>query len=264
MTEALVRLFSLEGKVALVTGGGRGVGRMIAEGFIAAGAARVYIASRNADALAAAAAEIAPDGRCTAINADLSSEAGCIALADAMIAREPKLDILVNNSGASWIAPLDAFPESAWDKVFQLNLKAPFFLTRALAPLLEKAGAVGDPARIINIGSIAGEIANSMSTYPYGLSKGALHHLTRMLAKEFASRGIAVSAIAPGRFATKMTKAISDDRARLEAEEAAIPLRRWGRADDIAGASVFLASRAGAYVTGAGLVLDGGVTLVTA
>jgi NAD(P)-dependent dehydrogenase (short-subunit alcohol dehydrogenase family) len=257
---ALQSLFGLEGKVALVTGGGRGIGRMIADGFIAAGAARVYIASRDEDALAKVTDVIAPDGRCVALAADLATETGCVALAEALAAREPKLDILVNNAGASWIAPLDSFPEAAWDKVFQLNLKGPFFLTRALAPLLRKAGGEGDPARIINVGSIAGEIANSMSTYPYGLSKGAVHQLTRMLAKEFAP-AISVNAIAPGRFPTNMTKAISDDVSRLKAEEAAIPLGRWGRADDIAGAAVFLASRAGAYVNGAILPLDGGAML---
>lgn len=256
----LNRLFGLDGKVALVTGGGRGIGRMIAEGFIAAGAARVYIASRDGDALAKAADEIAPDGRCVAISADLANEAGCVALAESIAAREPKLEVLVNNSGASWVAPLDTFPEAAWDKLFQLNLKAPFFLIRAFAPLLEKGGVEDDPARIINIGSVAGMIANSMSTYPYGLSKGALHQLTRMLAKELAPR-ITVNAIAPGRFPSKMTKAISDDAARLKAEEAMIPLGRWGRPDDAAGAAVFLASRAGAYVNGAILPLDGGVML---
>lgn len=255
-------LFGLDGKVAVVTGGGRGIGRMIAEGFIAAGAARVYIASRDGDALARAADEISSDGRCVALTADLASEAGCIALADAIAAREPKLDILVNNSGASWIAPLDTFPEAAWDKVFQLNLKALFFLSRANAPLMRKASRAGDPARIINVGSIAGEIATSMSTYAYGLSKGAVHQLTRMLAKELAPQ-ISVNAIAPGRFPTKMTKAISDDAARLKAEEELIPLGRWGRGDDVAGAGVFLASRAGSYINGAILPVDGGALLST-
>jgi NAD(P)-dependent dehydrogenase (short-subunit alcohol dehydrogenase family) len=259
----LQSLFGLEGRVALVTGGGRGIGRMIAEGFITAGAARVYIASRDGDALARAADEISPDGRCIPLEADLGTEAGCIGLAQAIASREPALDILVNNSGASWIAPLESFPETAWDKVFQLNLKGPFFLTRAIAPVMKKAARSGDPARIINVGSIAGEIATSMSTYAYGLSKGAVHQLTRMLAKEFAP-DISVNAIAPGRFPTKMTKAISDDALRLKAEEAMIPLGRWGRGDDIAGAAVFLASRAGAYVNGAILPVDGGALLTAA
>lgn len=259
----LQSLFGLDGKVALVTGGGRGIGRMVAEGFIAAGITRLYIASRAGDALARAADEISPDGRCIAIEADLSTEAGCVALAEAIAAREAQLDILVNNSGASWIAPLATFPESAWDKVFQLNLKGPFFLTRALAPMMREAAREGDPARIINIGSIAGEIANSMSTYAYGLSKGALHQLTRMLAKELAPQ-ISVNAIAPGRFPTKMTQAISDDAARLEAEQAMIPLGRWGRAEDIAGAAIFLSSAAGSYLNGAIVPVDGGTLLTVA
>lgn len=259
----LQALFGLDGKIALVTGGGRGIGRMIAEGFIAAGAARVYIASRDEDELVKAAAEIAPDGRCVALVANLATEVGCTELAGDIAEREQKLDILVNNSGASWVAPLDAYPEAAWDKVFQLNLKAPFFLARALAPSLENAARDCDPARIINIGSVAGKIADSMGAYAYGLSKGALHQLTRMLALEFASRRIAVNAIAPGRFPSKMTKSVLEDRARYEAELASIPLKRWGVADDIAGAAVFLASRAGAYSTGGILSLDGGVMLAT-
>jgi NAD(P)-dependent dehydrogenase (short-subunit alcohol dehydrogenase family) len=260
VNRSLAHLFGLEGKVALVTGGGRGIGRMIAEGFIAAGAERVYIASRDGDALSSTAIEMAPDGRCIAIAADLATEAGCLGLAAAIAAREGRLDILVNNSGASWIAPLETYPEAAWDKLFQLNLKAPFFLTRALTPLLEKSAA----ARVINIGSIAGEMAESMNTYAYGLSKGALHQLTRMLAKELAPRRIAVNAIAPGRFATRMTKAISEDATRLAAEEAAIPLGRWGCADDMAATAVFLAAHGGAYITGAILPLDGGVLLMRA
>jgi NAD(P)-dependent dehydrogenase (short-subunit alcohol dehydrogenase family) len=257
----LQSLFGLDGKIALVTGGGRGIGRMIAEGFVAAGAARVYIASRDENELVKAAAEIGPDGRCVPLAANLATEAGCNGLAEQITAREGKLDILVNNSGASWLAPLDTYPEAAWDKVFQLNLKAPFFLSRALAPCLEQAAKGGGAARIINIGSVAGEIAESMDAYAYGLSKGALHHLTRMLAKEFAARGIAVNAIAPGRFPSKMTKAVLEDHARYQAELTSIPLHRWGDADDMAGAALFLASRAGGYATGVILRLDGGVAL---
>lgn len=259
----LQALFGLQGKAALVTGGGRGIGRMIAEGFIAAGASRVYIASRDGEALARAADEISPDGRCIAIEADLATEAGCIALAEATSSRETALNILVNNSGASWSAPLESFPESAWDKVFQLNLKATFLLTRAIAPLMRKAARDHDPARIINIGSIAGEMATSMNTYAYGLSKGAVHQLTRMLAKELAPH-VTVNALAPGRFPTKMTKAISSDAARLASEEAMIPLRRWGRPDDIAGAAISLASAAGSYINGAVVPVDGGALLVAA
>lgn len=257
----LQSLFGLDGQVALVTGGGRGLGRMITEGFLGAGAARVYIASRDEAELAAAAHELSRDGRCIAVVANLATEAGCNALSQEIASREDKLDVLVNNSGASWVAPLETYPEAAWDKVFQLNLKAPFFLARALRASLEKAAkAGGQTARVINVGSVAGEIAESMDAYAYGLSKGALHQLTRMLAKEFAPR-IAVNAIAPGRFPSKMTKAVREDPARYESEISSIPLRRWGVADDIAGTAVFLASRAGGYATGAILPLDGGVLL---
>jgi len=260
----LQSLFGLNGKVALVTGGGRGIGRMIAEGLLGAGAARVYIASRDEAQLTTTARELSPDGRCIALAANLATEAGCNALSQDLASREGKLDILVNNSGASWLAPLETYPEEAWDKVFQLNLKAPLFLARALRPSLERAPATeGETARIINIGSVAGEIAESMHAYAYGLSKGALHQLTRMLAKELAPR-IAVNAIAPGRFPSKMTRAVLEDPARYESEVASIPLRRWGVADDIAGATVFLASRAGGYASGAIFPLDGGVLLTTA
>ena len=252
----LTRLFGLEGKVALVTGGGRGIGRMIAEAFMAAGAARVYIASRTPG-------DAAGIG-CIPIAADLASEAGCRALAAALAAREPRLDLLVNNSGASWLAPLETCPEDQWDRLFQLNLKAPFFLARALLPMLEAAGSAGAPARIINIGSIAGEMAESQSCHAYGLSKGALHQLTAMLAKELAPRHVAVNAIAPGRFATRMTRGITDDPIRYAREAAAVPLGRWGGDEDAAGVALLLASRAGAYLTGAIIPLDGGTTLVVA
>ena len=255
----IARLFGLEGKVALVTGGGRGIGRAIAQAFADAGADRVYIASRDSAALERAAVEIAPNGSCVALPADLTSEAGCRALAETLAEREAALDILVNNSGATWWAPLETYPEAEWDRLFALNLKAPFLLSRALLPALRRAA--DGPARIINIGSIAGELAESMSCYAYGLSKGGLHHLTRMLAKEVGPE-VAVNAIAPGRFLTRMTKAFADDRARYEAEAAAIPLGRWGDDDDAAGVALMLASRAGAYVSGAVIPVDGGASLV--
>lgn len=249
----LAELFGLEGKVALVTGGARGIGRMIAEAFVAAGVARVYVASRDPGDAA--------DIGCIPLAADLASEAGCRALAADIATRESRLDILVNNSGASWLAPLESYPETEWDRLFQLNLKAPFFLVRTLLPLLEAAGSAEHPARIINIGSVAGSIAESQSCYAYGLSKGALHQLGRMLAKELAPRHVTVNAIAPGRFATKMTKGITDDAARYTREAAAVPLGRWGSSDDIAGIALLLASRAGAYITGATVPLDGGTAL---
>ena len=256
MSARLTELFGLDGKVALVTGGARGIGRLIAEGFVEAGAARVFVASRNPDG--------AEEIGCIPLAADLTSEAGCQALAADLVAREARLDILVNNSGASWLAPLETYPEAEWDRLFQLNLKAPFFLTRALLPLLEAAGGPDDPARVINVGSIAGSIAESQFCYAYGLSKGALHQLGRMLAKELAPRHITVNTIAPGRFATRMTKGITDDATRYERDAAAVPLGRWGSADDIAGVALLLASHAGAYLTGATIPLDGGTMLQVA
>jgi NAD(P)-dependent dehydrogenase (short-subunit alcohol dehydrogenase family) len=257
----LQRLFGLDGKVALVTGGASGIGRDIATGLLGAGAARVYVASRKL-AGPEAADDLAADGRCIPLAADLSSVAGCRALAAAVSEREPKLDILVNNAGAAWGAPFESFPEAGWDKIFDLNLKAPFFLTQALVERLAAAGAPDDPARVINVGSIAGEIANGTGTFPYGLSKGALHHATRMLALELAPRRITVNAIAPGRIATKMTAYVTRDQERYDREVAMIPAGRWGQADDMAGAAIYLASRAGAYVTGVTAIVDGGTRLV--
>jgi NAD(P)-dependent dehydrogenase (short-subunit alcohol dehydrogenase family) len=255
----LQSLFGLEGKVALVTGGGRGIGRLITEAYLQAGAARVYIASRNEEELRKSADEITPDGRCIAIAADLANDDGCRMLAAAIAEREQKLDILVNNSGATWLGSLDNFPRQAWDKLFAINLRAPFVLTAALAPLLEAAGDPDEFSRVINVGSIAGEMPDSLNTWAYGLSKGGLHHLTQMLAREFFGRCISVNAIAPGRFPTKMTKAIAADTARYQRELSSIPSGRWGRADDAAGLTIFLASRAGGYLNGAVVALDGGI-----
>ncbi len=258
----LQRLFGLDGKIALVTGGAGGLGRAITQGLLEAGAKRVYIASRKLAALKSVAEELAPDGRCVAIEADLSNVAGCRALAEQIGKHEKNLDILINNSGTPWSAPFASFPESGWDKVFSLNLKAPFFLTQALAPLLASAASDKSPARVINIGSVAGNISNGAGTYPYGLSKGALHHATRMLALELAPQKILVNAIAPGRFATRMTKYVTDDQPRYDAEVALIPTHRWGEEDDIAGTAIFLASHASAYITGAIIPVDGGTQLV--
>ena len=258
----LQRLFGLDGKIALVTGGGGGLGQAITAGLLEAGAARVYIASRKGAALKGTAESLSPDGRCIAIEADLSSVDACRTLASRIDEREKALDILVNNSGAAWSAPFASYPESGWDKLFQLNLKAPFFLVQALTPLLAAAASEDDPARVINIGSVAGEIANGKGTFAYGLTKGALHHATRMLALELAAKKITVNAIAPGRFATKMTRYVTDDAPRYQAETDMIPLHRWGQQDDIAGTTVFLASRASAYITGATVPVDGGIQFV--
>jgi NAD(P)-dependent dehydrogenase (short-subunit alcohol dehydrogenase family) len=253
-------LFDLTGKVAVVTGGTRGIGLMMARGLLQAGA-RVYLASRKADACAAAEKDLSADGTggsVTAFPVDLSTEAGCRSLAAQVAAAEDRLHILVNNAGATWGAPLDEFPESAWDKVLNLNLKSPFFLTRAFLPLLASAGTPEDPARVINVGSIDGLHVPLLPTYSYSSSKAALHHLTKVLARELGSQHITVNAVAPGPFESKMMAATL--AAAGDAIAARSPLHRIGRPDDMAGVAVFLASRAGAYVTGAVIPVDGGIS----
>jgi NAD(P)-dependent dehydrogenase (short-subunit alcohol dehydrogenase family) len=250
-------LFSLEGRTALVTGGSRGIGRMIAAGFIAQGA-RVYISSRKADACEKTAAELSKGGgRCAALPVDASTVEGAQALAKAYLAREPKLDILVNNAGAAWLEKFDQFPEKGWDKVLDLNLKTPFFLTQALAGALRAAATKERPAKVINIASIDGVSVNPQETYSYAASKAGLIHLTRRMALRLIEDHIVVSAIAPGAFSSDM-----NTLARDHAEEVAkrIPARRIGTDEDMAGAAIYLASRAGDYVVGSTLVVDGGVT----
>jgi NAD(P)-dependent dehydrogenase (short-subunit alcohol dehydrogenase family) len=249
-------LFDLSGKTAVVTGGSRGIGLMIARGLLQAGA-RVYISSRKADACAEAAKELAEHGPVHAIPADLSAEPECLRLASEVGERERAVHVLVNNAGATWGAPLEDFPAAAWDKVVDLNLKAPFFLTRAFLPLLEAAGADEDPARIINIGSIDGLRVPPFPTYAYSASKAGLHHMTRVLARELGPRRITVNAVAPGPFESKMMAATLKTFGDTIADAA--PLRRIGRPDDMAGVAIYLASRAGAYVTGAVIPVDGGI-----
>ena len=246
-------LFDLTGKKALVTGGTRGIGLMIARGLLDAGAT-VTISSRDAQACESARAELAAHGDVAAVPADLSTEAGCLRLAATV---EGPLHVLVNNAGATWGAPLMEFPESAWDKVLDLNLKSPFFLTRALLSQLDLAASDDDPARVINIGSIDGLRVPLLPTYSYSASKAALHMLTKVLAKELGPRRITVNAIAPGPFESKMMAATLNAFGADIAARA--PLGRIGRPDDMAGAAVFLASRAGSYVTGAILPVDGGI-----
>ena len=250
------RLFSLEGRTALVTGGSRGIGRMIAAGFLAQGA-RVYISSRKADACDKAAAELSAAGTCISLPADVSTVAGARALVNAYAALETKLDILVNNAGAAWGAPFDEFPENGWDKVVDLNLKMPFFITQAFIGLLRKAAA-GAPAKVINIVSIDGISVNMQETYSYAASKAGLIHLTRRMALRLIKDNIVVSAIAPGAFASEMNK---DARDRAAEVVKRVPAGRIGRDEDMAGAAIYLASRAGDYVVGATLVVDGGVTI---
>ena len=249
-------LFDLSGKTAVVTGGSRGIGLMIARGLLQAGA-RVYISSRKADACAEAAEELAGYGPVHAIPADVSAEPACLRLAAEVGEREQAVHVLVNNAGATWGAPLADYPAAAWDKVVDLNLKAPFFLTRAFLPLLEAAGTDEDPARIINIGSIDGLRVPPFPTYAYSASKAGLHHMTRVLARELGPRRITVNAVAPGPFESKMMAATLKAMGDTIADAA--PLGRIGRPDDMAGVAIYLASRAGAYVTGAVIPVDGGI-----
>jgi NAD(P)-dependent dehydrogenase (short-subunit alcohol dehydrogenase family) len=249
-------LFDLTGKTALVTGGTRGIGIMMARGLLQAGA-RVYISSRKPDACAAAEAELKQYGQVQAIAADLSADGECVRLATEVRSREQALHILVNNAGNTWGAPLEEFPASGWDKVLDLNLKSPFFLTRACLDLLEAAGTQDDPARVINVGSIDGLHVQGLPTYSYAASKAGLHHLTRVLARELGPRNITVNAVAPGPFESKMMAATLD--AFGDAIAAMSPLRRIGRPDDMAGVAIYLSSRAGAYLTGAVIPVDGGI-----
>ena len=251
-------LFSIEGKTAVVTGGSRGIGLMIARGFVEAGA-KVYISSRKAEEVERVAEALSAHGSCAAIPADLSTEAGAKALAVAIAERERALHVLVNNAGANWGAPLAEYPDAAWDKVLALNVKAVFHLTRELLPLLEQGARPGDPARVINIGSIDGLRVPFLETYAYSASKAAVHHLTRVLAQQLAARGITVNAVAPGPFESKMMKVTLESF--RDAIVASCPLGRIGEPEDMAGVAIYLASRAGAYVTGAVIPVDGGITV---
>ncbi len=249
------QLFSLKGRSALITGGSRGIGRMIAEGFLAQGA-RVYISARKAAACDQTAKELSAFGHCVSLPADVSTLEGAQALVAAYAKHEDSLDILVNNAGAAWGAPYDEFPESGWDKVVDLNLKAPFFLTQALTPMLKKA-ATDHLSKVINIASIDGISVNPQETYSYAASKAGLIQLTRRMALRLAQDRIVVSAIAPGAFASDMNK---DARDHGDEVKGRIPAGRIGTPEDMAGAAIYLASRAGDYVMGSTLVVDGGVT----
>jgi NAD(P)-dependent dehydrogenase (short-subunit alcohol dehydrogenase family) len=251
-----VYLFDLTGKVAVVTGGTRGIGLMIARGLLQAGAS-VYISSRKREAGEAAVAELTAHGRVVSVPADLAREEECTRLAAEIGRSEERIHVLVNNAGATWGAPLEEVPASAWDRALDLNLKAPFRLTRAFLPLLEAAGTADDPARVINIGSIDGLRVPAFPTYSYSASKAGVHQLTRVLARELGPRHITVNAVAPGPFESKMMAAVLAEYG--EEIAAASPLGRIGRPDDMAGVAVYLSGRAGAWVTGAIIPVDGGI-----
>jgi NAD(P)-dependent dehydrogenase (short-subunit alcohol dehydrogenase family) len=246
------QLFSVRGKIAVVTGGSRGIGEMIARGYVENGA-RVYITARKAEACDVLAKELSRHGECISIPADLSKMSEIERFAREIGQRENRIDILVNNAGASWGETFDKFPESGWDKVLDLNLKAVFFLSQRMAKLLEAAGSDQDFARIINIGSIDGLHVSEIETYSYAASKAGVIHLTKMMAKFLAPRKIAVNAIAPGFFPSKMTAALP-----MEAIAATTPMRRVGQPADIAGAALYLGSRASAFLCGAVIPVDGG------
>jgi len=258
VTDALHRLFGLAGKTALVTGGGQGIGRMIAQGLVEA-EATVYIASRKLDQCEQTARELSEYGTCHALAADVSTEDGCRSLVAAYLEREPSLSILVNNSGANWGAPFEEYPDAAWDRVMNLNVRGAFTLTKLLTPALSAAGSADDPARVINIGSIHGLHVpeQSLEVYAYAASKAAIHHLTPVLAKRLGPLHITVNALAPGPFESRMMKQTLE---RMGDQLASMsPLARIGRGDDIGGAAIFLASRAGSYVTGSVIAIDGGI-----
>ncbi|MBW4331300.1 SDR family oxidoreductase [Stakelama sp. CBK3Z-3] len=246
-------LFSLEGRVALITGGSRGIGRMIAEGFIGQGA-KVYIVSRKAGDCEATARELGE--KCIALQHDIATVEGCRSLASELATHEDRLDILVNNAGTAWGVPFEEFDEHGWDKVVDLNLKSPFFLTQAMHGLLKRAGSKDQPAKVINITSIDGQRLNPWDTYSYHASKAGLIYLTKRMAARLIRDSINVTSIAPGAFASKMNKAARDHGDQVAK---AIPAGRIGTDEDMAAAAIYLAARAGDYVVGETITIDGGL-----
>lgn len=255
-------LFSMQDKICVITGGSRGLGASMAQGFLESGAAKVYITARKAEACEQAAKELSEFGPCIALPGDAATTEGMARLVGELNERESHIDVLVNNAGTGWAGVYGEFPEKGWDKVMDINVKTPFFLTQALLPLLKKNASADHYASVINIGSIAGIVGNGLDNFSYAVSKAAIHQQTRVLAKELAGDYIRVNAIAPGRFYSKMTEFLSNNQAAFEAELESIPMRRWGEARDIAGVAIMLASDAGAFITGQIIPVDGGTTLM--
>lgn len=253
-------LFDVSGKIALVTGGSSGIGFMIATGLVEAGA-KVYIVSRKAEAIKSAEAELSKKGKCIGFTGDVSNDEGVKNIVKKLNEYESKLDILVNNAGATWGAPYESYPDKAWDRILNLNVRGVFNLTRDLTPLLEKAGKHGDPSRIINITSVASMNTASIQAYAYGPSKAALNQMTRILANDLAHRNITVNAIAPGFFLSKMTAFVTQNPAMEQAQADQTPLKRNGTPEDIAGLVICLCSRAGSFMTGNIIPLDGGLLI---
>ncbi|KTE11376.1 SDR family oxidoreductase [Sphingopyxis sp. H115] len=251
-------MFGLDGRIALVTGGSRGIGKMIVEGYLAAGCARVYISARKTQQIEEAVADFETryPGKVIGLPVDLATVEGCRALAKELEAREERLDILVNNAGAAWGEPFEGFPEAGWDKVMDINVKSPFFLTQALHGLLKAGGTADRPAKVINIGSIDGMRLNPWETYSYHASKAAILYLTKRMAARLVTDHILVTAIAPGAFQSDMNKAARD---HVDAVAKSIPVKRIGVPEDMAGAAIFLASKAGDYVVGDTITVDGGL-----
>lgn len=258
-------LFSLNGKVALVTGGATGIGRMAAEGLVAAGA-KVMIASRKGEACMEVAEQLNAlglPGRAEGFAGDVGSEDGVAALAKEVEKRTDKLDILMNNAGVSWGAPMGQFPYKAWDKVMGVNVTGLFHLTQSLLPLLQAAGTLDDPARVVNVGSVMGDREKSPMAYSYSASKAAVHHLTEILANELSGKGVNVNAIAPGPFVSNMTAFVTENETSRDKVGNATPLGRVGRPEDIAGCLQFLCGKGGAYITGAVIPVSGGINVDT-
>ena len=246
--------FSVAGKIAVVTGGSSGIGAMIARGFVENGV-KTYITSRKLEQLQHTADELSALGECIAIQSDLSTMAGVDAFADEMLKRESKIDILINNAGAVWGAPIEDFPESGWDKVMDLNVKSIFFLSKRLLPALREAGETDEPSRIVNIASVNGVTHPRMNNYSYSASKAAVIQLTRHMAADLRPSNVNINGIAPGFFPSKMTKHVMEHEQMFSNN---LPARRIGELADVAGTAIYLCSRASNYVCGHTVVLDGG------